>query len=112
MRRLVPASQNCPLLLEKARACRSNATVMWQIRFIVGRKNSFADVINPQFECAESANVSHRPLKSIPFVWQGGQRMKFDAFVMQILGFLRRGFAVDRAMRGLAVMHLAGFFRK
>src|SRR5439155_23887662 len=38
--------------------------------------------------------------------------MKRDAFFVQLLGVLGRGFAVDRAMLGLAVMHLARFLGK
>ena len=48
----------------------------------------------------------------IPLFRQHGQRMKLDAFLVQFLGVLRRRLAVDRAMLGLAVVHLARFFRK
>ena len=33
--------------------------------------------------------------------------MEFDAFLVQVLGFLRRGFAVNRTMFDFAVVHLA-----
>ena len=36
--------------------------------------------------------------------------MKFDAFLVQLLGLVGRGFAVDRAVLDLAVMDLARLF--
>src|SRR5271155_143869 len=38
--------------------------------------------------------------------------MKFDPLFVQFLGFFRRGFAVDRAVIGLAVMDFARFLRE
>src|SRR5437879_10722363 len=38
--------------------------------------------------------------------------MEFDPFLGKILGILRRGFAVDRAVVDLAVVHLARLFGK
>ncbi len=45
-------------------------------------------------------------------VRQNRQRVKLDALLVQFLGFLGRGFAVDRAVLGLAVMDLARLFRE
>ena len=55
---------------------------------------------------------STRALQLIPLVRQHGQRMKLDAFLVQLLGVLRRRFAVDRAVLDLAVVHLARFLGK
>ena len=49
---------------------------------------------------------------SVPLVRQHRQRMELDAFLVQFLGLLRRGLAVDRAVLDLAVVHLARFFGK
>src|ERR1043165_5246785 len=48
----------------------------------------------------------------VPLVRQDRQRMEFDAFLVQRLGFLGRGLAVDRAVLDLAVVHLARFLGK
>ena len=48
----------------------------------------------------------------IPLVRQHRQRVEFDAFLVQLLGVLGRGLAVDRAVLDLAVVHLARFFGK
>src|ERR1043165_2794622 len=45
--------------------------------------------------------------RSVPLLGQHRQGMKLDAFLVQLLGVLRRSLAVDRAMLDLAVMHLA-----
>src|SRR5262245_25837470 len=49
---------------------------------------------------------------SVPLVRQHGQRVKLDSFLMQLLGLVRRGLAVDRAVLDLAVVHLARLFGK
>src|SRR5262249_11138187 len=49
---------------------------------------------------------------SVPFVRQHGQRVKLDSFLMQLLGLVRRGLAVNRAALDLAVVHLASLFGK
>src|SRR3974390_311168 len=46
---------------------------------------------------------------SIPLVWQNRQRVEFDPFLREILGFLGRGHAVDGAVLNLTVVHLARF---
>src|ERR1700757_1559697 len=46
---------------------------------------------------------------SIPIFRQHRERGVLDAFVDQRARLFRRGFAVDRAVLDLAVMHLAGF---
>src|SRR4029077_19209838 len=53
------------------------------------------------------AGMSGIPLVS--FLRQNRQRMKFDALLGQRLGVFGRGLAIDRAVLGLAVMHLARF---
>src|SRR5262245_51477516 len=47
---------------------------------------------------------------SVPLVRQHRQRVELDAFLVQRLGVVRGGFAVDRAVLDLAVVHLAGLF--
>ena len=39
---------------------------------------------------------------SVPLVRQHGQRVKLDSFLMQLLGLVRRGLAVNRAALDLA----------
>src|SRR5439155_7114721 len=51
-------------------------------------------------------------LMSIPLVRQHRQGMEFDSLLVQLLGVLRRGLAVDRAVVDVAVVHLARFFGK
>src|SRR6202166_4186151 len=46
---------------------------------------------------------------SVPVIRQHRQRRDLDAFVDQRARFVRRGFAVDRAVLDAAVMHLARF---
>src|SRR5262249_43422758 len=50
--------------------------------------------------------------RSVPLVRQHGQRVKLDSFLMQLLGLVRRGLAVNRAALDLAVVHLARLFGK
>src|SRR5262249_60508221 len=50
--------------------------------------------------------------RSVPLVRQHGQRVKLDSFLMQLLGLVRRGLAVNRAELDLAVVHLARLFGK
>src|SRR5262245_38040345 len=49
---------------------------------------------------------------SVPLVRQHGQRVKLDPLLVQLLGLVRRGLAVDRAVLDLAVVHLARLFGK
>jgi hypothetical protein len=49
---------------------------------------------------------------SIPVVRQHRQRRDLDAFLDQLARLLRRGFAKDRPMLDVAVMHLARFARE
>src|SRR6266480_4035106 len=49
---------------------------------------------------------------SVPLVRQDGQRVKLDPLLVQLLGLVRRGLAVDRTVLDLAVVHLARLFRK
>src|SRR5262252_2237496 len=49
---------------------------------------------------------------SVPLVRQHGERVKLDSFLMQLLGLVRRGLAVDRAVLDLAVVPLARLFGK
>jgi uncharacterized membrane protein len=49
-------------------------------------------------------------LPSVLVVRQDRQGMKFDALFVQLFCFIRRCFAVDRAMLGLAIMDLARLF--
>src|SRR5579862_1134991 len=51
-----------------------------------------------------------RGRKLILIVRQDRQRMKLDPLLVQRLGLVGRGFAVDRAVLGLAVMDLARLF--
>src|SRR5262245_29024908 len=66
----------------------------------------------------EKAHVMHWPRpsarrpRSVPLVRQHGQRVKLDSFLMQLLGLVRRGLAVNRAALDLAVVHLARLFGK
>ncbi len=53
-----------------------------------------------------------REVGLIPLVRQHRQRVKLDAFLVQFLGVFGDRLAVDRAMLDLAVVHLAGVFRK
>src|SRR5262245_45971865 len=62
-----------------------------------------------QYACAAFAQRSRH---SVALVGQHRQRMKLDAFLVQLLGVLRRGLAVDRAVLDLAVMHLARLLGK
>src|SRR4030081_3029502 len=50
-----------------------------------------------------------RTTRLIALVRQPRQRMEFDALLVEVLGFLGRRFAEDRAVLDLAVMHLARF---
>src|SRR5499427_9531904 len=49
---------------------------------------------------------------SVPLVRKHGERVKLDSFLMQLLGLVRRGLAVDRAVLDLAEVHLARLFGK
>src|SRR5450759_4228960 len=59
-----------------------------------------------------SGTIGLARLNSVPLVRQNRQRMEFDAFLGQRLGFLWRSLAIDRAVLGFAVMHLARFLGK
>src|ERR1700724_963360 len=48
----------------------------------------------------------------IALVRQHWKRRELDAFLVQFLGVFRRRDAVDRAVLGFTVMHLAGFLGK
>src|SRR5271156_114492 len=60
---------------------------------------------------ADIAGVLMSP-RLVLVVRQNRQGMKFDSLFVQFLGFFRRGFAVDRAVIGLAVMDFARFLRE
>ena len=59
-----------------------------------------------------AVGVLRRGGRLIALVGQHRQRMKLDAFLVQLLGILRRGLAVDRAVLDLAVVHLARLLGK
>src|SRR5215469_6908727 len=48
----------------------------------------------------------------IPLVRQDRKGVELDPLLVQLLGFLGRSLAVDRAVVDLAIMHLAGFLGK
>ncbi len=63
-------------------------------------------------DCGSDAAQSAPDVHLVALVGQHRQRVELDAFLVQLLGLLRRGLAVDRAVLDLAVMHLARFFGK
>src|SRR5215813_2571132 len=55
---------------------------------------------------------TRRPLVSSARPAARAQRVKLDPLLVQLLGLVRRGLAIDRAVLDLAVVHFARLFGK